>query len=140
LKVTENDPELEKLIWEAYLGIESYMQFRKPFVPLQHFLDNGGAAAVAPTAPLALPPGTPPGLVQQLWNQVAQNALQGLAQPAIEVSYALVLAVIESTRVASEFRQAGKLTAARVAGGEIQLSGVDTETGWKPVPMPTPPA
>lgn len=48
LKIAENNPELESLIWNAYLALESYMQLRLPFKPAKYFLDNGGAAAVGP--------------------------------------------------------------------------------------------
>ena len=88
---------------------------------------------LAPQAPLVLPQNTPPNVVNQIWNQVAQQALQSLSQPAIEVPYNLVNAVIESPRVASEFRTQGVLTAARVAGGEIQLAVTERESGWRSV-------
>ena len=35
LKIAPDDEVLEDLIWKAYLGIESYMQLREPFHPLQ---------------------------------------------------------------------------------------------------------
>ena len=136
LKIATNDCQLESLIWRAYEGIESYMELRKPFEPLEHFLKNGGATALQPTAPIVLPPNAPPQLVQNVWNQVAQQAVESLQNPAVEVPYARINALIESTRVASENRAVGTLTAARVAGGEIHLTGTDRETGWYPVAIP----
>ncbi len=48
LKIAPDNPKFEKLLWQAFLGIESYMGFRKPFQPLQHYLvDSNGAAALA---------------------------------------------------------------------------------------------
>ena len=136
LKIADHDPELAKLLWDAYLGLESYMEFRKPFHPLQHYLaDPNGAAALQPTAPLTLPPNTPPQIAQALWNGVANQALQNMAgRNAVEVEYSLVNAVIESIRVASEYRTNGKLIAFRNMNGEVQLSATDTEAEWKSVP------
>lgn len=137
LKIADDDPKLEHLIWNAYLGLESYMELRYPFNPLQHFLAHGGSEAVAPKAPLVLPANSPPQLVNQLWNQVAQEAQQALGQPAIEVEYSVVNAVIESPRAAAEFRTTGSLTGARIAGGEIKLAGIDRESGWRVVEIPS---
>ncbi len=131
LKIAPSDKKLEKLMWEAYLGLESYMELRKPFNPLQHFLGNdAGAASLKPPAPLVLPPNSPQPLVQQVWQAAAQQALQGLSNSAIEIDYQLVNALIESTRAASEFRTVGKISATRNIKGEIQLSAIDLSSGW----------
>jgi hypothetical protein len=139
LKVADHDTDLAKLLWNAYLGLESYMEFRTPFHALQHYLaDPDGAAALRPEAPLAIPPNTPPQVAQAIWNGVANQAVQNMAgRNAVEVGYSLVNAVIESARVASEYRTKGKLIAFRNVNGEVQLSATDTESGWKPVPLET---
>lgn len=131
LQIADDDPELEALIWDAFLGLESYMQLREPFNPIEHFLENGGADALKPKSPLKLPPGAPDQIMQQLWKQVAQQALQDMAQPGVQVDYQLAVAVVESPRVASEYTTKGVLTAARVGGGEIQLSNTKTSKGWR---------
>ena len=51
LKIAEDDPKLEALLWAAFLAIEDYMGLRTPFNPLQHFLANGGAQALQPVPP-----------------------------------------------------------------------------------------
>lgn len=134
LKIAPEDPVLEDLIWQAYLGLESYMELRTPFEPLQHYLaDPAAAASLRFLAPLAMPPNTPPQIAQQLWQAVAQQAMQNLSNAAVEVEYSLVNAVVESTRTASEFRTTGKLIASRNVKGEVQLSATDTASGWKRV-------
>jgi len=142
LKIADSNPTLEKLIWEAYLGIESYMQLREPFIPLQLFLANqAGAASLQMPGPLSLPPNTPPQLAQQAWSQLLQQAIQNAANAGIQVPYSIVSAVIESTRAASEFRSVGHLSAIRTQKGEIQITAVDTESQWKevvPPPQPQP--
>ncbi len=137
LKIAPEDAKLEALLWEAYLGLESYMQLREPFNPLHIYLrDAAGAAALAPPGPLVIPPNTPPELAQGLWNAVAQQAMQNLANNAVEVGYSVVNAILESTRLASEFRTTGKFTAARNIQGAIQLAGTETDSGWKQVNPP----
>ena len=135
LNIGADDAELAGLLWSAYLGLESYMEFRKPFHPLQHYLaDPDGAAALRPSAPVVLPQNTPPPVAQGVWNGVANQALQNLAgRNAVEVEYSLVNAVVESVRTASEFRTNGKLIAFRNMNGEVQLSATDTESCWKQV-------
>jgi hypothetical protein len=134
LKVADSDPELERLIWDAYLSLESYMELRKPFNPLQHYLaDPAGAATLKPAPPLLLPANTPPQLAQQIWQATMQQAVQNLAAGGVEVDYSVVNALLEGTRVASEFRTKGKFSAHRTINGEIQLTGTDTDSGWKRV-------
>ena len=140
LKIGKNDPEIERLIWDAYLGLESYLQLRTPFKPLEYFVANGGAAEIAPMAAVVMPQNTPQQVVNQVWTQVAQNALQRLGQPAASVDYTFVNAVVESRRQASEFRTEGSLTGARVPGGEVRLVTTDRQTGWRQVAVPPPAA
>jgi len=68
LKIADNNPELEELIWQAYLGLEAYMELRSAFNPLEYFIKNGGEAAIRPSAPLVLPPNAPAQMVNQLWG------------------------------------------------------------------------
>jgi hypothetical protein len=150
LKIAADDKKLEKLMWEAYLGIESYMELRKPFIALQHYLrDPAGVAALKPQGPLVVPTNTPPQIAQNIWNAIANQAIQNAAAGAIEVPYTLVNALLESTASASECVTRGMLTASRNMNGEIQIAGMDTESSWKqapaaaaqpPAPAPAPPA
>jgi len=133
LKIVGDDPELEELLWAAYMGIEEYMQIREPYAPLQHFVANGGAAAIQPIPPVSIPANTPPQAANQIWTNVIQHATGRLTQPAIEVDYSLVNALIESPRLAAEFRTCGKMSAARQPNGEIKLLATDYESGWREV-------
>jgi len=132
LKIAADNPALEKLLWQAFLAVEGYMELREPFIPLQHYMANPQAAAsIAPSAPVVLPPNMPPQVAGQVWQAAAQGALQNAANRGIEVEYGLVNALLEGTRVSSEYRTKGKLFAFRNVTGEMSLSVTDTETGWK---------
>ena len=135
LKIASNDDQLDALMWDAFAGLEAYMELRVPFNAIHHYMANGGAAELAPTKPLVMPPNTPPQMVQQLWNQAANNSLQAMAQPGVAVEYHFVNAVVESARLASEFRTEGSLSAARIAGGDVQLAAVERAGRWQTVPL-----
>jgi hypothetical protein len=146
LRIAPDDKPLEKLLWQAYLGIEAYMELRKPFIALQHYLnDPAGLAALQPPAPLVIPPNTPPQVAQGIWNAVGTQAVQNAQAAAVEVPYRLVYAVLESSTWASQCVTKGKLSASRNPNGEIQIAGVETESSWKqvdppPAPVGLPPA
>lgn len=137
LKVAEDNERLERLLWDAFLGLESYLAFRTPFDPLQHFIKQAPEGAIAAVSPLVLPPNAPEQLVQQLvqqlWSQVANSAIQNLSKPAVEVEQELVYAVVESTRRASEYRTSASLTAVRTTAGEIRLNTIQKSAEWVPV-------
>jgi len=132
LKIADDNPDLSKLLWEAYSGIESYMELRKPFNALQHYLaDPNGANALRPLAPLPIPTNAPPQVIQAIWNNVVQQCAAATA--AQQVTYSLVNAVVESVRSASEYRTSGYLLASRGLNGEIQLTATDTSAGWRSI-------
>jgi hypothetical protein len=134
LNIAASNPELERLVWDCYLGLESYMQLRENFDALQHLLkDQAAAAALAPMAPIQLPPNAPPQLVQQVFKIAGDAAVQGLSLKGVEVEFSVVNALVESRRLASEFRTTGTLSACRFPDGSIKVSSVITEAGWKQV-------
>ena len=133
LKVAEDNEELERLLWDAYLGLESHLALRTPYHPLRHFLDHAPEGTIAAPSPLVLPPNAPEQLVQQLWNQVATSAVHNLSNPAVEVDQELIHAVVESPRRASEFRTSSSLAATRMAGGEIRITTIEKSAAWVPI-------
>jgi ClpP class serine protease len=134
LKISEPDPELDTLLWEAFLAIEDYMELRTPFNPHACFLsDKEAAASIAATAPLNLPPNIPTQMAQQVWNAEINKALTSANNPGKEVGYSVVNAIIESSRISSEFRTSGKISAVRMPTGEVKVSIVNLEAHWKRV-------
>ena len=133
LKIAEADPEIENLIWQAYVGLEAYLQLRIPFDPLQHYLSNPAAAAtLVPLAPAALPANTPPQVATQIWQAIGNQAIQNHTK-AIEVPFTTRNAVIESTRVSSEHRADGKISASVLPNGEVRISMIKTFAAWSAV-------
>ena len=133
LKIAEDDSELERLLWDAFLAIESHMELRSAFNPLHIFMADAQAAASLQMAPaLQLPADTPQDIALQIWNQTAQAALQKAAGSYTSPSYEQVNAIMESVRVASEFRIRGEIDARRV-GLNVEVSCTDRSSGWQAV-------
>ncbi len=136
LQIAPDDPALEKLIWDAYLAIESFMELRKPFDALQHYMAHPDAqAALQPKGALNLPSNVPPQVLDQIWNSAIQQSLANLNTVPLSVDFLLVHALVESLRVASEFYTSGKISATRIVGGDIQISVLTKEGGWRNCPI-----
>jgi hypothetical protein len=126
LPVAKTDPELEKLLWDAYLGIEGYMQLREPINPLDLFLSRTGKQ-VGPVQ-IQLPPNVPPQMAQQMTQQF-------LAATQVEVPFRWVKALVESPRLASEVMNEGFIVGSPQMA--TQLTVVDRGGAWKHVQVPT---
>ena len=134
LRIAPEDKKLEKLIWNAYLEIEAYLRLRIPFNFYQEFLKHpDGAHALKSIPPLQLPPNTPPELAQNAWQSVLQQAMANLSGQAPEVDFEIVNCLIESIRIASEFRTTGKLQLVRNQSGLMDVTHVVTDYGWKEI-------
>ena len=134
LKLADPNPDLERLIWEAYCGLESHMNLRKPFVPLHDYLEDPQARqAMQPPAALQLPSNVPPQVQQQILQQLVANALQAAAGGAYQVQFSYLIAVCESVRGASEVRSEGRMWATALATAEIKLGMIEEKNGWKSV-------
>lgn len=131
LKVADRDADLEALIWDAYLGLESYMDLNEPVNYLEIYLaDKAAAASLTPPPALTFPPNAPPQLIKNIWQTWANNTLQNATGNGIEVPFELVNAVLESTRVSSEFRSRGTVFAWRNSGGKVELSVTMKSQKW----------
>jgi hypothetical protein len=134
LKIANENPELEELIWKAYLGLESFMELRKPWNPLVTYLSVPEAAAsVEHSAAIRLPADTPPMIAQQVWRNVVTQSMQNINSSAPKVPFSLVFGVCESVRLASECRSTGTISANLQPSGDIKLNMIETAIGWKPV-------
>lgn len=135
LKVAADDTSLEALLWEAFVGIEAYMDLRQKFDPLEHYIAGGGSTTFAPKAPLLLPSNTPPQVMNQAWSHVVQQAIQDASAPGAEVEYRLVHALLESARHASEYISRGMISVSRNGAGETQVTMTGRESSWRSVPL-----
>lgn len=140
LNIAAPNPELERMMWAAYEGIEAAMELRKQFDPLAHFMADATAArSLDPPPPAAIPPDSPPQIAEQLWNVIATQVVQRTAGAGARVEFRLLNALIESSRCASEFRTTGYVSAVRLPDGVIKCVSTGTAAGWSPIAIPPPP-
>lgn len=139
LKIAKDDPATETLIWNAYLGIESCMELREPFSPMDLvFADAAAVAQLRLGAPVILPANSPPQILQQVWSAVANQAL-AQAQAggaAVEVPFRIISALVESTRRARWARSFGTLSPMRLPDGKVQVNITPKSTGWRTIRHP----
>lgn len=134
LRVADRDPDLEKLIWDAYLGIEDYLRLREPFDKRHEFLNHpDGTQTPLSIPPLQLPLNAPPDLVQNAWKSVLQQAIENLSRQITEVDFEIANSLVESTRTASEFRSTGKLHLIWNQNGSTDVAFTSTGYGWRKV-------
>jgi hypothetical protein len=124
LRVAPDDPETEKLMWEAFVAIEEYLRFREPFQPVHEIMAVPGASAMlGPIAPPQIAPGTDQATASAIIGSYCNAVLQrSLNPPSVELT--TIHALFESTRCASEFRNVFRIWAFRAQNGQLQI-GVD---------------
>ncbi len=137
LKIAEDNQDLENLIWTAFLEIETHMELRKPFNPLQVFLaDTDAAKQLQPTPSVKFPPNATQDVINAIWNPIVQQILQNNANGGKEVSFSNLHAIIESTRIASECKTTGTVFAHRGPDGGIQTTITPRHSMWEGVAIP----
>jgi hypothetical protein len=133
---------LEKLLWEAFELLEAHMELREPFVPAHAYLRGRQNELPPPPGPLLLPSNAPQQLLQQAWNAAAQQALQNAQSGEPAVHFAIVHALVESTRVASTIVSEGVLLLLGFVEGQPRVETMVTASGWRStgvrLPDPTP--
>jgi len=82
-----------------------------------------------PSPPIVLPANAPPELVENAWHNAYQNQI---SQP-VDIRFEHVGALVESTRVASEFKTSGKLHVGWNHNGMTDVIPMVTDIGWKKV-------
>ncbi len=132
LRIAGRNPKLEKLIWDAYLGIEDYLELREPFYFTQEFLKHPeGAQAFRSIPPLQLPANTPADVVQNAWQNILQIAISNLSTQPVEVDFEIVDSLVESVQIASEFKTTGKLRMVWNQDGSTEIVSTVLDRGWK---------
>lgn len=86
-------------------------------------------------AAVPIPANATDGLKEYIWKNAAAAALSAAQGAAEEVDHEVIAAVVESARVASESRSAGRLGAIRQPSGEIKISVTELEAGWRSIAL-----
>ena len=134
LKVVEPEVELERLIWEVWLDLETEMKCRTPFNPMEEVEKSPNSTHLFSAIPqVNIPAGLPPDVMQQVVQQVLQQIQIINLAP---VDYELCAAIVESLRHASVFVSKGKLLARREVDLKISLNNIALFQGWQKRELP----
>lgn len=129
LKVVKaEDVELADTLWSVWTDVAAEMLMDSPFDPVIEVMKDTDTRDRLTTVPtLNVPADLPPQMAQQLYQQAIAQ-LQ--ATPQVAVDYELFLALVESTRRRSQFRETGKLNAIRLPDMNLQVARIRTDIGW----------
>jgi len=128
LKVADNNPKLEKLIWEVWQSVSQDMKCDEPFDPLEIAFSNPESAlSLSSGYSVNIPMNLPPPIAQQAYNQVLQQI--GI-QPIRPVEFEVFFAMIESVRSRSIFKQKGEVRAVRLPDMNINLNITPKSQKW----------
>lgn len=130
LLVGDLNPEIEDLMWKIWLDIEHELEIRKPFTPLLQLMASKEAhKLLSPVIQLDIPTGTPPDVVQGIYEDLAKNAVK-MIEP---VDYEIITALMESVRHASREVSRGKILAYRNPDLDLQMNTIRTHSAWESV-------
>jgi hypothetical protein len=123
------DQELEELLWQVWESIESEMECRKPFNPIEIISNDSQANTIfGPVPMISVPANAPPQVQQQLINQALQQL--NLITCINPIDYEILFAVLENTTCRSEMRVKGKLSVTRMADMNLAINDVKFPKGW----------
>jgi hypothetical protein len=108
--VNAEEVELADLLWSVWTDVAAEMLMDSPFDPVIEVMKDADTRDRLTTVPTL--------------NVTADLPAQ------VAVDYGLFLALVESTRRRSQFRETGKLNAISMPDMNLQLTRIRTEVGW----------
>jgi hypothetical protein len=128
LKVADDDPEIERIIWAIYTDFEDEMKMCVPFNPHSEYLEAPEAAfLLEPPSVVNLPSGLDPQIAQQVFNKVITDAVR----KGVSVDYELLHAAIESINHSEIFISKGKIMGTRLPDLNYNIGVVQTSAKWR---------
>ncbi|HEV3077269.1 MAG TPA: hypothetical protein VHB47_22795 [Thermoanaerobaculia bacterium] len=135
LKIAETSKDIEDLLWEIWLDIESELSLREPFNPLALLAQNPACAALFDSVPVAqIPTGLPPQVLQQAYQAMLQQISMIQVPPT---PFQVIPALVESGRVATRYVTEGKILATRLPDMQIQMHLMVVRSCWQHCQLPT---
>lgn len=131
LKISNANPEIEKLIWSIYKDFEVEMKMCDIFDPTSEYLSNPASAFMLQPPPVVnIPSNTPPQIAQQVWN----NVLQSIAiQQGPVIDFELRHAAIESGKHSECYITKGKILGSRLPDLNYRIGTPKLSSGWEEI-------
>ncbi len=131
LPIAERNSEVEKLMWEIWLDIETELQVRKPFNLACELMEKNYPVLAARVPQAKLPPSTPPLQLMVNSQQPFSKGFDG-ALECEAVKIEAINAIMESARIASRYVTRGVVVGARGVDLTLRVSLLPSSTGWEP--------
>lgn len=130
----DRDRELEKLMWAAWLNIESELQENEQFDPLLELMKSSQAPKLlAPVRQIDMPRGFTGNLSYQTTiDDINKNAVTEI-EP---VDFRYTNAIVESPRIAYAQATKGKILSCRMPDMFIRHNVVETSRDWSKLEQP----
>lgn len=126
LSVSDRDPTLESLMWEAWLDLEDEPKERKPFSPIFELLSSAQAAKLlSPVPQLDLPGNTPTPMLQAEMDAINK----GMKIDPVDFEH--IDAIMESSSLSHRGVTKGTILASRLPDLNLQYNVLVKFRGWE---------
>ena len=134
LKVVEATDEEEVIMWNIHKSLNIYLETNRPFdLVTEFFTSQNGSQYLQGPPIVSIPSGANQQLINQIYAQYIQNQLQ---QTPPDIEAEVRIAMVESTRLASEFKQKMKIFVTRTIDFNHIARPVVLESGWSKIQIP----
>jgi hypothetical protein len=131
LKISDSDPNIEKIIWNIYKDFEVEMKMCEIFDPTAEYLSNPASAFLLDPPPIVnIPANTPPQMAQQVWTNILQSV--ALQQGPV-IDFELKHVAIESYKHSETFITRGKIIGSRLPDLNYRIGTPKLSAGWEEV-------
>jgi hypothetical protein len=131
LKISEPDPQIERLIWAIYTDFEDEMNMCQAFDPTAEYLSHKDSAFLLEPPPvLNIPSNIDPQVSQQIFNNLMQ---QTIVRQGPVIDYSLIHAAIETINHSEFFITSGKIMGTRLPNLNYNIGMANLSSGWKDV-------
>ena len=128
LKISNDNAEIERIIWEIYTDFENEMKMCEPFNPHNEYFSKPEVAFMLEPPPLVnLPGNIDPQAAQQIFNNVINSSIK----PGASVDYKLLHASIESINHSEMFISRGKIMGTRLPDLSYNIGVVQIYANWE---------
>ena len=128
LKISKDDPEIERIIWAIYTDFENAMNMNEPFNPNEEYFSSPEAAFMLEPPPVIdLPGNIDPQQAQQIVNNIIYSSIKS----GVSVDYQLVHACIESINHSEVFISKGKIMGTRLPNLNYNIGVIQISAKWE---------
>ena len=128
LKLSKEDPVIERIIWAIYTDFENEMKMCEPFDPTMTYFSVPETAFMLEPPPFVnLPGNLDPQMAKQLFDHIINSSIK----PGVLVDYKLLHASIESINHSEMVVSKGKIMGTRLPNLSFNIGMVQLSAKWE---------